>query len=363
MTSIGSNRDRDTVRPGEQTTQTSLAVPIRLAIVGCGAVVEQFHLPAARRVPEVEIVALADPDLERARELSRRFGIPKAVADYRETLEEADAFLLATPPHLHRPIGERVLRHGKPLLCEKPLAPTAGEAEALVRAAREGKTILAAGHNRRFAWNLEALRELLRGGGLGQVTALRAEDGFPFNWPARTAYAFMRTRSGGVLMENGVHILDTLQWLLGEARVEDYRDDALGGVESNARLSLRFADGAIGEVWVTRTCEAGNFLRLESTDGWAEAPLYDHNRLTFEARRSKAGRTMGPVTIVAPFPQDYVSLMAAQLADFAASICQGRPPRATGDEAVRTISWIERAYALKAGRPLPEQAPLPGETW
>lgn len=336
---------------------------LHLAIIGCGAVVEHFHLPAAQRVPEVQVVALADPDLERARELAGRFDIPRVAADYRETLAEAEAFLLATPPHLHRAIGEDILRHGKPLLCEKPLAPTAAEAEAMVQAAREGKTILAAGHNRRFAWNLEALRELLRGGGLGRVTAVHAEDGFPFNWPARTAYTFTRAQGSGVLIENGVHVLDTLQWLLGEAKIADYRDDALGGVESNARLVLRFAEGITGHVWVTRTCEAGNFLRLEATDGWAEAPLYDHNRLTFAARNSKAGRALGTVTIAAPFPQDYVTLMAAQLVDFAASIRQGRPPRASGEEAARTIALIERAYSLKAGRPLPEQAPLPGETW
>ncbi len=338
--------------------------PLRLVIVGCGAVVEQFHLPAAQRVPEVQVVALADPDLEHAAALARRFGVPRVAADYREVLPEAEAFLLATPPHLHRPIGGDILRQGKPVLCEKPLAPSLAEAEALVQAAGQGGTILAAGHNRRFAWNLEALRDLLAGAGLGQVVSVRAEDGFPFNWPARTGYAWERAHSGGgVLLENGVHLLDTLQWLLGDAEVVAYRDDALGGLESNARLTLRLASGATAQVWVTRTCEAANRLRVEGSDGWAEAPLYDTNRLTFYAGRSKAGRALGPVTITAPFPQDYVSLMAAQLADFAASVRRGDPPRTSGEEAARTIGLVEQAYALKAGRPLPAQAPLPGETW
>ncbi len=65
--------------------------PLRLAIVGCGAVVEQFHLPAAQRVPEVQVVALADPDLEHAAALARRFGVPRVAADYREVLPEAEA--------------------------------------------------------------------------------------------------------------------------------------------------------------------------------------------------------------------------------------------------------------------------------
>ena len=312
----------------------------------------------------MEVVALVDPDLAHVRELAQRFGIPQAVPDYRQVLDTADAFLLATPPHLHLPIGGEILRRGKPVLCEKPLAPTAAEAEALVQAARDGGTILAAGYNRRFAWNLEALRELLRGGGLGLVTSVQAEDGFPFAWPARTGYAFQRAHiGGGVLMENGVHVLDTLQWLLGPAEVADYRDDALGGLESNARLGLRFAGGIVGQIWVTRTCQAANCLRLEATDGWAEAPLYDTTCLTFHAGRSKAGRALGTVTVVAPFPQDYVSLMAAQLSDFAMSIRQGRPPRTSGEEAVGTIRLIEQAYALKAGRPLPAQAPLPGDVW
>lgn len=337
---------------------------LKLAIVGCGAVVELCHLPAAQRVPQVEVVALADPDLERARALARQFRVPQAVPDYRLLLDTADAFLLATPPHLHRPIGSDMLSRGKPVLCEKPLAPNSQEAAALAAAAREHKALLALGHNRRFSWNLEALRALLAGGGMGQVTAIEVEDGFPLSWPSRTDFVFQPAQvGGGVLMENGVHVLDTLLWLFGPAQVEEYQDDSLGGMESNARLRLRFTGDIPARVWITRTAEARNRLRLEAADGWAEAPIYDTTHLTFDARRGKAGRALGPVTIAAEQPQDYVDLMAAQLADFAHAIRNQHPPRTTGEDGVQTIRLVEQAYALKRGRPLPEQAPLPGETW
>lgn len=343
---------------------SSVRWPLRLAIVGCGAVVELFHLPAAQRVPEVEVVALADLDLERATDLARRFGVPQSVADYRSLVDAADAFLIATPPHVHRPIVLDILSQGKPVLCEKPLAHSAQAARDMAEAAQTSGTLLAVGHNRRFAWNLEALKELLAGGGLGKIVSVDVEDGFPFSWPTRTAYMFQSGQaSRGVLMEQGVHVLDTLLWLFGPAELIEYEDDALGGIESNARLRLRLEGGIEARVWVSFTCEPRCSLRVEGEGGWAEAHFYETNQLSFEARCGKAGRALGPVIIEAEQPRDYVGLVAAQLADFAWSVWGGLSPRSDGEDGARVVRLVQDAYAAKAGRPLPTEIPLPGATW
>jgi predicted dehydrogenase len=341
-----------------------LGWPVRLGVVGCGAVVELFHLPAARCVPEIRVTGVADLVGERARQIGLRFGVGRAVTEYHELLDEADAFLLATPPDTHRAIALDLLEQGKPVLCEKPIASSLGDAEAIAEAVKRTGCLLAVGQNRRFSWNLCALRALLAGGGLGDVELVEVEDGFPFGWPARTDFFLQRASAGGgVLIENGVHVLDTLVWLRGEAVVEEYEDDALGGLESNARLRLRFAGGGEARIWVTRTAQAANRIRVTATGGQAEAPIYDTNRLTFHARHSKAGLSLGPVEIRSRRRQGYVDLMAEQLQDFAMAVMRGREPRTGVEEGARVIRLVAQAYGLKADRPCPEMAPQPGMTW
>ena len=97
---------------------------IRIGIVGCGAVTSKSHLPALEGIKGVKVTALADPQISRTQEIASRFGVPKAAADYREIMDDVDALILALPHHLHAPIGSDVLKAGKHVLMEKPLANT-----------------------------------------------------------------------------------------------------------------------------------------------------------------------------------------------------------------------------------------------
>ena len=103
--------------------------PIRLAILGCGAITRGEHIPAVSAHPGVQLVALVDTDLPRANALIRNRGLNcRAVADYREVLGEVDAVVNALPNHLHESSNVDCLRAGKHVLCEKPLAITAAGA-------------------------------------------------------------------------------------------------------------------------------------------------------------------------------------------------------------------------------------------
>src|SRR3712207_5564590 len=95
--------------------------PIRVGVVGTGIGVT--HIEVLRDVPGVEVVAVCSAQVERARAVAERFGIPRATADYRDLLgPDVDALVLATPPALHAPLGLDALAAGKHLFCEKPLA-------------------------------------------------------------------------------------------------------------------------------------------------------------------------------------------------------------------------------------------------
>src|ERR1700730_1344445 len=120
--------------------------PIRLAILGCGAITRSEHIPAVSAHPGVHLAALVDTDLPRANALIQNRGLScKAVADYREVLGQVDAVINALPNHLHVSTNMDCLRAGVHVLCEKPLAITAAGARSRTGFAGEKKLVPAGG--------------------------------------------------------------------------------------------------------------------------------------------------------------------------------------------------------------------------
>lgn len=334
--------------------------PLRLGIVGCGAVVEQFHLPASLITPQVKVTALVDRDLARARALADQFGVSAVYDDHIALVDEVDAVLVATPPQYHAPVACDLMAQGLHVLCEKPMAPGAADCERMIRAAGAANVCLAAAHSRRFHFNLAQIKYLLDLGVLGKVYHARAHDGYAFSWPTATGYMFRGATASGVLLENGIHLLDSLLWFLGPAAALSYADDALGGVESNACLMLRFEGGANAEIHVSRTADLANTIELFGDRGRARCSLYDGRMLELEAEQGKAGSALGKMTLEAPSAQDYQWIMAEQLADFATSAVEGTAPRSGGWDALHAITLIEHCYTLRGAGRILDAAPQPG---
>lgn len=230
-----------------------------LAVVGCGAAAEHFHLPAIRRVLGREPIWLVDPDLSRAKRLARR-GDGVAPDHTRVDIEAA---IVATPNDLHARIAGELLERGVAVLCEKPLATSAREAQRVAEAA--------VGFFRRCFRSTERVRSELRS--LGPVRAFSAEEGFVYAWSASSESILDRTRSGGgVTIDLGSHVFDQLRYWLGELQVLRYEDDAHGGVEADARIELRAGD-ARGTVELSRTRELGSTIEFECVGGTMTASL------------------------------------------------------------------------------------------
>ena len=105
--------------------------PLRIGIVGCGAVVERFHLPASTLVPEISIESLVDRDQSRAKRLADIYGVRHVHADYHEMIGKVDAAIIALPHSLIARVSEEFLTSGIPILVEKPMAVTAEDAKRL----------------------------------------------------------------------------------------------------------------------------------------------------------------------------------------------------------------------------------------
>lgn len=195
---------------------------VRIALIGAGWVCGARHVPALKRLPNVEIVGVVDPDAARAEALARRHGIPHwTAADNAAAvpwLAEATAVDISVPPRFHHPWMAACLDLGKDVLIEKPLALTREEAADLDARVRHTGAMLAVMHNNLFTRSAIRARQLLRAGRIGPVTAIQTNL---LNSPRRHLPNWYENLPFGLLYDELSHFLYLADSLSSNLRVEN----------------------------------------------------------------------------------------------------------------------------------------------
>lgn len=310
-----------------------------IALIGCGAVAEAFYVPALRRRPQLaHSLILVDPDRGRAGALREQLGALDAVADYREALPRIRGALVLTPHHLHFPIALELARQQIPVLCEKPLAETPGEVDALVET---GSPVLV-NHTRRLFPAAREVRRLIERGDLGKLREIHYELGAPFDWPAATPAYFRGGR--GVLFDTGVHVVDLVCWWLGgEPEVVDYADDSRGGTEAVARVHLRQngVDAHIHLSWLTKL---RNAYRIVGSRGTVEGGAYDWSSYTLSGSKVRASRSwQGYEDFVGDLLDNFVEVIEGR-ADPLVSAADVRPAASVVDTCYRRRRTLDEPW-------------------
>jgi len=189
--------------------------PLRLAIIGCGLVVEQCHLPALGKIAGLKLVALADPDLERLTRIADRAGVRGRHTDYRALLDDSSIDLVAVcaPPQLHAEIGSAVLDAGKHLFLEKPLALSLHDADRLVKRAAGAGAQALIGFNFRSHRLIRQARAIIEGGGLGPLATMHTTFASASTFQRQDSAWRQRQDFGGVLVDLGIHHFDLWRFL------------------------------------------------------------------------------------------------------------------------------------------------------
>lgn len=202
---------------------------LRLAVIGAGWASE-LHLQAFASVPGVEAVAIASRTRSRAEEVAARYGIANVSTDAAQMLDEhsPDIVSIATPPDSHREYTLMAVERGCHVLCDKPLALTAGDAEDMLQAAEAAGVRHATGFIWRNDPGIRKLRALLAEGAIGKVTDIHCRSAvgapvLPMTW------LYDRDAGGGALMQHGQHVIDRAVWVLGD-EIADVRGDLLHDV-------------------------------------------------------------------------------------------------------------------------------------
>jgi len=323
--------------------------PIRLAILGCGAITRSEHIPAVNAYPGVQLLALVDTDVSRANELIQSHGMScQAFADYREVLGQVDAVINALPNHLHVSSNMDCLRAGRHVLCEKPLAITAAEARSCTEFAEEKKLVLAVGMNRRFAASHSLLKLVLDEGLLGSIQSYDFQYGVAFDWRSASGFYFDRTKAGGgALVDFGVHMLDSVIDWFGPVTLFDYQDDDWGsGIEANLLLDVKHA-GRFGDIpghlRISRTFALKNRIQVRGTAASAEISVHDPEVVVIHS--AIGGAPVSQMLRLGKFPGG--SSYWRQLDNFVHCIANRSKPEVDGWQAVRVLELIENCYDHK----------------
>ena len=241
-----------------------------IGIIGCGKIAQVRHIPEYAGHPQARLAGFYDLNQERARELAKKWG-GKAYSSWEEMLADPgiDAVSVCVANNAHAQLSIAALRAGKHVLCEKPMATTLADCEAMVAAARESGKFLMIGQNQRLTKAHQKARELVENGTLGKILTFRTTFGHggPETWsvdPGKNTWFFDKSKAAmGAMADLGIHKTDLIQYLLGQTVVEttakvttlDKRgaDGQLIGVDDNAICIYRMSGGAMGTMTASWT--------------------------------------------------------------------------------------------------------------
>jgi myo-inositol 2-dehydrogenase/D-chiro-inositol 1-dehydrogenase len=215
---------------------------LRIGLIGVGAI-SASHLPQlCRRGDDVKIVAAADVSSSAAA-IVEKFAVPRLVSDYRELLDDVDAVLICTPTHLHAAMAIDALRAGKAVFCEKPLARTMDQADAILDAQRASGKAMQVGFVRRFDEEWLAWRDAVLANRIGRPIVWR--DIAASSGPGG-AWFFNDAQGGGPFLDACIHSLDfglytfgPIEWVFCHGRTMKCSATAI----DTGSATVRFASG------------------------------------------------------------------------------------------------------------------------
>ncbi len=331
---------------------------INVGVLGAGGIA-WYHMKGFQKLDNVELVAVCDVDAGRVQKLGDEFNIKRRFTDYQQMLRltDLDAVSICTPNWYHSGMSIAALDAGIHVLCEKPMAMNAREAEQMVEAQRRsGKTLMIA-HHFRFRDDVRVLKQAIDASDLGNIyhirTAWLRRNGIPGfgSWFTTKSLA-----GGGVLIDIGVHALDLCMHLLDfpdvrslVASVGGYfgdRKEGMGGwgtpvpggkcdVDNYAAALIKFGQGTT--------------LYLELT--WASHIKED--KVEFVVMGTEGGATLKPLEIFSTkygYPADSIlevkdnEAYADEIAHFIDCITSGKEPIPKGEHGVKVMRLIDAIY-------------------
>ena len=189
---------------------------VRIGIIGCGGIANAKHMPALKKISQVEMVAFCDIIEERAEKAAKEYGVEGAAVytDYKQLIarKDIDVVHVLTPNKQHSFITVDALEAGKHVMCEKPMAINSAEAKKMLDAAKRTGKKLTIGYQSRFRPDSMYLKKMCEAGELGEIYYAKAQAVRRRAVPTWGVFLDAENQGGGPLIDIGTHALDLTLW-------------------------------------------------------------------------------------------------------------------------------------------------------
>ncbi|MFC5648202.1 Gfo/Idh/MocA family protein [Paenibacillus solisilvae] len=327
----------------------------RFGLIGCGAIAD-FHMKSLREIDCARLVCVSSRNENSAKEAGEREGADW-VTDYKELLArpDIDIVCVTTSSGSHGAIGAEVLKAGKHLLMEKPIAMTVEEAETLLRLAEENGRLLSVISPRRFEESLQLAKRAVTEGRIGKLLLIEAQTPFFRNQAYYDSADWRGTiaEDGGALMNQGIHQIDLLLWLGGPVRsvcgriaTQTHRMEA----EDIGAAIVNFENGAMGTIMASTSIRPG-FPASIKIFGEEGTIIIVGDAITYwmvpgmeaDVRQDdvRAGGASNPLGISHENHK-------RQIADVIEAVSYDRAPYVTGQDGLNAVKLIHAIYHSSA---------------
>lgn len=293
---------------------------IKFGLVGCGRIADR-HIRSLAECEGAELAALFDVQPERMAAVEADYvkysGCPGGLAKYTEMEQllkdpQVQAVIIATPSALHAKLAGEAIQSGKHVMLEKPMALSLQDAEHMISLAREHEVIVQVCHQLRYKKVMTQVKELIQSGAMGKlylgVVSMRLQRSAAYYEAAPWRGTW--EQDGGMLLNQGIHLVDLLQWFLGDGtRVFGslQRGLLMKETEDVAAGIVNFKDGAIGMIEANTVTYPGNYDNCITLFGEKGTVSIGGIRLD-EVRKWSFSDPAVPEPVIEPAGAEHVSM-------------------------------------------------------
>jgi predicted dehydrogenase len=342
----------------------SQAVPSALAqaagrkvgycVIGLGRIADHF-MRGTKDSATSQITGLVSGHRDKALRIAAQYGVPATSIYSYEQMgamsknKAIDAVYVALPNSMHAEYTIRSAKAGKHVLCEKPMATSVADAEAMIAACQTAKVKLMIAYRLHYEPTTLRAIKLIRDGAIGKIQAINSANGFNIakgEWRTNKPLA-----GGGPLMDVGIYSLNATRYLTGEepasitASISTIdHDGRFDTVEENTSWTMQFPSGAIASCSTTYGASMPGFYRVYGSKGWLEVNEFGYEGLRLRANYRTGEKGTPPTILDEPCTERDPQQFTREADHFTECILQDKVPQTPGEEGLRDMHYMKEIY-------------------
>ena len=323
-------------------------------VIGLGRIADHF-MRGVKDSSVSKITGLVSGHREKALKIAAQYGVPESSIysyeqmDAKRDNKTIDAVYVALPNSMHAEYTIRSAKAGKHVLCEKPMAISVAESEAMIAACNAAKVKLMIAYRLHYEPTTLRAIKLIRDGAIGTIQAINSANGFNIGkgeWRTDKALA-----GGGPLMDVGIYCLNATRYLTGEeptgitASISTVdHDGRFDTVEENTAWTMKFPSGALASCSTTYGATMPGFYRVYGSKGWLEVNEFGYDGLHLRANFRSGPRGTPPTVLDEPNPEKDPKQFTREADHFTECILNDKTPQTSGEEGLRDMRYMKEIY-------------------